>query len=102
MFHPVRTGDIGRVGTLRPVTFRFAERMEVHCLAKRPEVGDLVTHGREIWVVGSVDDGGAGTIVACERREAGDRSRQDGVSFPPVTPMTSPTTNRDSSEARNT
>jgi hypothetical protein len=27
---------------------------------------------------------------------------QDGVSLPPVTPITSPTTNRDSSEARNT
>ena len=52
---------------VRRVTFRFADRMEVHYLPRAPEVGDFVTHGRDIWVVVSVRDDAVGMVAACER-----------------------------------
>ena len=57
------------MGDVRRVTFRFADRMEVHYLPKAPEVGDVVTHGRGVWFVVSVREDELGTVVACQRRE---------------------------------
>lgn len=31
-----------------------------------PELGDLVAHGNELWIVASVGDDEAGTLVVCD------------------------------------
>ena len=48
------------------VTFDFAGAREVHYISDVPEVGDLVTHGRELWVVKRVDEDDLGSVVTCE------------------------------------
>ncbi len=48
------------------VTFDFAGTREVHYLAGVPEVGDLVSHRDEVWVVLRVDGDGAGPFITCE------------------------------------
>lgn len=48
------------------VTFDFAGAREVHYLRAAPEVGDLVTHQRELWVVSRIEEDGAGTLIKCE------------------------------------
>lgn len=48
------------------VTFDFAGAREVHYISDVPEVGDLITHGRELWVVKRVDEDDLGSVVTCE------------------------------------
>jgi hypothetical protein len=54
------------VGT-HQVTFRFGRDTEVHYLERLPREGDRVAHGRELWVVTSVDSDAVGVVVVCER-----------------------------------
>jgi hypothetical protein len=55
---------------LQRVTFRFGGVTEVHYLESLPDVGDRVTHGRELWVVADVDADGVDALVICERPTA--------------------------------
>ena len=62
----------------RLVTFRFGNDYEIRYVARVPESGDLVTHGRELWVVRSAPvDGDGGVTVICAP-EVG-RSRRRGL-----------------------
>ena len=48
------------------VTFDFSGDREVQYVVKLPELGDLVTHRGEIWVVQSIDEDEGGAVVTCE------------------------------------
>lgn len=48
-------------------TFQFNGETEVHYLDRAPEVGDRVTHARELWVVADLSRDGIGVIVICKR-----------------------------------
>ena len=54
---------------LERVTFRFGPETEVHYLAHIPEVGDRVTHGRELWLVTLVESDPLGMLVICEQAQ---------------------------------
>ena len=47
------------------VTFDFAGAREVHYLSAVPEVGDFVTHLRELWVVRTIEEDGVGPLITC-------------------------------------
>ena len=49
------------------VTFRFGSDTQIHYLAQAPRPGEHVTHGRELWVVTSVEQDAVGTLVICEQ-----------------------------------
>lgn len=57
---------------LRPVTFRFDADTEMRYLARAPEVGDLVGHGHELWIVLHVYVDARGHIVICRRPKGSD------------------------------
>jgi hypothetical protein len=48
------------------VTFDFSGAREVHYLSAVPDVGDFVTHLRELWVVRKVEEDGVGPLITCE------------------------------------
>lgn len=51
--------------------FSFGRESEVRYIAGVPQVGDHVSHGKELWLVSEVDVDGVGTYVICEQpREA--------------------------------
>jgi len=52
---------------LQRVTFRFEGDTQVHYLAYVPKPGDLVSHGRELWSVSSVEVDSLGKLVICRR-----------------------------------
>lgn len=47
-------------------TFDFSGAIEVHYISAVPDVGDYVTHLRELWVVRKIDEDGFGPMVMCE------------------------------------
>lgn len=47
-------------------TFDFAGAVEIHYISAVPEVGDFVTHLRELWVVRNIDKDGFGPLIMCE------------------------------------
>jgi hypothetical protein len=49
------------------VTFRFRRETEVRELSELPEVGDFVTHGKELWVVHKVEPTDLVVVVTCEQ-----------------------------------
>jgi hypothetical protein len=51
---------------LQRVTFRFGRDAEVRYLQRVPKRGDLVTHGRALWVVFDVSADAVGATVICE------------------------------------
>jgi hypothetical protein len=55
---------------LKRVTFRFGDATQVHYLSQIPKPGEAVTHGRELWVVSSVEEDQVGTLVICESKVA--------------------------------
>jgi hypothetical protein len=55
---------------LQRVTFRFGSDTQIHYLAQAPRPGERVTHGRELWVVASVEEDAVGTLVICEPTDA--------------------------------
>jgi hypothetical protein len=60
------TGDSEGMGERRRVVFLFAGRIAVHTLCCLPEIGDLVAHDREMWLVTSVESHPVGVLVVCE------------------------------------
>jgi hypothetical protein len=77
-FRDSTNGDSTLVDEQRLVTFRFGNDYEIRYVARIPEPGDLVTHGRELWVVTSAPaDEEGGAIVICAP-EVG-RSRRRGL-----------------------
>ena len=54
---------------LQRVTFRFGRDTELQYLSRVPEVGDRVTHGRDVWVVTDVRSDSVGEVVICERSD---------------------------------
>ena len=66
-FDPVRAGHISSVGDAQMrITFDFAGAREVHYLRVAPEVGDFITHTRDVWVVRKVGEDGVGPLITCE------------------------------------
>ncbi len=53
--------------SLQRVTFRFGGEIEVRYSARRPDPGDLVTHGRDLWKVAFVHVDALGAMVVCKR-----------------------------------
>ncbi len=53
------------MASLEQYTFRFDGESEVHYLARAPELGDRVSHGRDLWVVADLSRDGVGVIVVC-------------------------------------
>jgi len=51
---------------LQQITFRFKSEFEVRYLPQVPDVGDLVSHDRELWLVAFVAPNGIGMTVVCE------------------------------------
>jgi hypothetical protein len=62
----------------RLVTFRFGNDYEIRYVARSPESGDLVTHGRELWVVTAAPANEEGGVTAICAPEVG-RSRRRGL-----------------------
>ena len=58
---------------LRAVTFHFRRDMELRYLTQVPKLGDLVSHGDDLWAVVDVYLDALGTTVVCERRGKTDR-----------------------------
>jgi hypothetical protein len=58
---------------MQRVTFRFRRATEVYYLGGEilPSIGDLVTHGHELWSVIDVGADWAGPLVICEPLEGG-------------------------------
>ena len=54
---------------LQRVTFRFGRETEVQYLARTPEVGDRVSHGKELWLVTLVESDPLGMLVICEQSQ---------------------------------
>jgi hypothetical protein len=52
------------------VTFDFSGAWEIHYISEVPEVGDLVSHRRELWVVRAVEFEEVGVLVSCVLPEA--------------------------------
>lgn len=48
------------------VTFDFSGARQVHYVSAVPEIGDFVTHVRELWVVREVEEDGVGPLITCE------------------------------------
>ena len=48
------------------VTFDFAGVREVHYISAVPEVGDFVSHIRELWVVRKIEPDDVDLLVTCE------------------------------------
>ena len=48
------------------VTFDFAGAIEVHYISAVPEIGDLVSHRRELWIVRKVEQDDVGLLITCE------------------------------------
>jgi len=59
------TGHGAAIEKQQRITFNFAGDREVQYLPQLPEVGDLVSHRGELWVVETVEEDDAGTIVTC-------------------------------------
>lgn len=73
-FGPAGSGHGSIVGESQMrVTYDFSGAREVHYVSAVPEVGDYVTHLRELWVVRKVEENGVGPLVICEppRPESG-------------------------------
>ena len=47
-------------------TFDFAGAIEVHYISAVPEVGDYITHLRELWIVRKIGEDGFGPMIMCE------------------------------------
>jgi hypothetical protein len=62
---------------LQRVTFHFGGGTQIHYLAQAPQPGERVTHGRELWVVASVEEDAVGTLVICEPADAQVPNRAD-------------------------
>ena len=48
------------------VTFDFAGAREVHYISAVPEVGDFVSHRRELWIVRKVEQDDVDLLITCE------------------------------------
>ena len=60
-------GHLSVVGEAQMRTsFDFAGAVEVHYISAVPEVGDYVTHLRELWVVRKIDEDGFSPMIMCE------------------------------------
>lgn len=72
VFRRGKGGDSFTMDGLRPVTFRFDAHTEMRYLAQAPDVGDLVGHGHELWIVVHVSIDAVGVIVVCRRPRGSD------------------------------
>ena len=52
---------------IKRYTFRFDGATEVHYLPRAPEIGERVTHGRELWFVADLSSDSVGELVICRR-----------------------------------
>ena len=78
LFRDSNSGHSTIVDEQRLVTFRFGNDYEIRYVARIPEPGDLVTHGRELWVVTSAPaDEEDGVTVICAPEVA--RSHRRGL-----------------------
>ena len=67
LFTDARFGKSLQTATnLQRVTFRFSVDTEVHYVVALPKAGDLVAHGRQLWVVVRVVEDSAGAVAICE------------------------------------
>jgi hypothetical protein len=48
------------------VTFDFSGAREVHYIDAVPDVGDLITHGGDLWMVREVEPDDVGVVVTCK------------------------------------
>ncbi len=48
------------------VTFDFSGAREVHYVRVAPEVGDFVSHMREMWVVRKIEPDNVDLLITCE------------------------------------
>jgi len=53
---------------LQRAQFTFENEHEIRYVAAFPEVGDLVAHGRELWLVARADIDELGLTVSCQRQ----------------------------------
>jgi hypothetical protein len=77
---PFRSAKVGdpqeAMSDKQRVTFRFRRAKEVYYLHAQdlPGVGDLVTHGQELWTVVDVGADWVGPLVICEPPNSGHSS----------------------------